>query len=169
MSFATGRGEIWTMDVKAATHRRVVVPEDCGAFSLLGPDLSPDRKRLAFVGVTDADLSSRSPSITLRVFIAFAGGGLPVRATGHDEENVGHLNETVPTWSPAGDRLTYVRQGAPMWLEVVRPGGEDRPVRLWEGEAYYPPQWSPTGEWIAIADTGRVFLVSPDGPAPNVP
>ena len=160
-STARGRFDVWSMNMESRSVRRLLtpgdVPEDSGsvATGLMNPVLSPDRRRLAVevLGTTKGR----------RLYILFTVGGTPVRAT--DQADV--IEECAPTWSPEGDRVAYLADRKEnVFLQVVRPGGTDRPVQIWEGNAWgVLPAWSPTGEWIALADPSQVILVSPDGRA----
>jgi hypothetical protein len=78
-----------------------------------------------------------------------------------------------PTWSPDGHRITYVLDET---LYVWDVAGEDGPIAIFEREGlrHRYARWSPTGEWIAVADDAKTedrtsatwtwtyWLVSPD-------
>jgi WD40 repeat protein len=80
----------------------------------------------------------------------------------------------APSWSPDGHRMTYVLDET---LYVWDVAGEEEPVAIWqrEGLLHRYARWSPTGEWIAVADDAKTedrtsatatwtyWLVSPDG------
>ena len=154
---ARGEQEIWSMRMADRSVRRLMslkdVPADSGSpVSYLSTSvLSPDGKRIAF-----AAASVRGP----RIYVAFTAGGAPVRATSADDRR-----EMTPTWSPEDDRLAYIGGKLPFSLLVVRPGSADPPARIWQGQTWVPPAWSPTGEWISVADSTHIVLVSPDGRA----
>jgi hypothetical protein len=80
----------------------------------------------------------------------------------------------APTWSPDGHRMTYVLDET---LYVWNVAGDNEPVAIFqrEGLQHLYARWSPTGEWIAVADDAKTedrtsatgtwtyWLVSPDG------
>jgi serine/threonine protein kinase len=153
---ARGPSEVWAKEMRDGSIRRLLTPSEIPAdsggrgVSFQDPVLSRDRRRLAVTTGT---------SKAVRLFVAFAAGGAPVRATA-----AGNAVEWAASWSPEGDRLAFLRLGGRYnGLSVVRAGGLDRPVPLLEGLGGILPEWSPTGEWIAAVDTAHIVLVSPDG------
>jgi len=80
----------------------------------------------------------------------------------------------APTWSPDDHRMTYVLDET---LYVRDVAGDNEPVPIFrrEGLRHLYARWSPTGEWIAVADDAKTedrtkamgmwtyWLVSPDG------
>ena len=157
-------GAAWVHDMKMGTDRELLrsdeIPFQSGEATsmLMNPALSPDCRRLAVAAVT-------GPS-TQKIFLVHTSGGTPVRATA-DLEGI----ENAPTWSPDGERLAYLRADANGWsLFVTRVGDVAPPVQLAgtlgnlsADAGVQMPQWSPRGNWIAVADSAHVILVSPDG------
>ncbi len=153
---ARGPYEIWAMDTRDASVRRLVTPSDVPldsgfvAEELRNPVFSRDGRRLVFTAT-----SKRGGWL----YIAYAAGGAPVRATTAESGQ-----EETPTWSPTGDRLAYVQSGVvPNTLLVIRVGSKEPPARVLDGVSDVLPEWSPTGEWIAAANASHIVLVSPDG------
>ena len=132
------------------------IPSDSGhhALSLGNPALSRDRERLAVI----ADVVGKGS----RLFTAFTAGGTPVRA---NTEETG--SEIGGTWSPDGNRLAYLSSGrvGGFHLALIRVGSAEQPVPLEDSLYNVLPEWSPTGEWIAVASSARerLVLVSPNG------
>ncbi len=155
---ARGPMEIWAMDMRDESVRRLLTPSDippdsgCAAEILNNPVLSRDGRRLAFTAE-----SKRGEWL----YISYAAGAAPVRATTSESGP-----EQAPTWSPEGDRIAYIQhRGVRDALLVIRVGGKEPPVQLMDDVRVINPEWSPTGEWIATADTSHLLLVSPDGRA----
>lgn len=66
-------------------------------------------------------------------------------------------------WSPDGKWIAFISDTTgEEQLYLVAQDGSEKPVQLTQGLAamLYPPQWSPTGEHLAVADKdGKLYLV----------
>jgi Tol biopolymer transport system component len=84
------------------------------------------------------------------------GRGVPV-----DDES---LDQHSPTWSPDGRWIAYQRLRGGAWELVKRPSGGGAAEHVAESEpgGGSLTVWSPSGESIAYAASGRLLLVSPD-------
>jgi serine/threonine protein kinase len=156
-----GAEEVWSRDAEDGTLRRLLAPADIPADSgrralfLKNPVLSPDRRRLAVT----ANIERMGP----RLFTAFTAGGSPVRAIMRDAGD-----EIGGSWSPDGDRIAYLAaRESGFNLAVARIGSTEPPTYLADSLYSVLPEWSPTGEWIAVLSSplDRTVLISPDGSA----
>lgn len=60
-------------------------------------------------------------------------------------------------WSPKGDRLAYLAKG----LFLVRPDGKGRRRLVTSAQRFpYDLEWSPTGRWLAYAESNGVRIVT---------
>jgi Tol biopolymer transport system component len=107
---------------------------------------SGDSRRLAFgSGVT--------------VWTVTRAGGTPRRVTNGPDD-------ILPSLSPDGRSIAFLRAGEPLWTLVVRRDGRETVVaqQVW-GE----PAWAPDGKWIAIqGPNANLELVRPGGGAPRI-
>ncbi len=144
--------------VAATGGRAQRVTRSSGVHSHLAPAVSPDGQRIAF---SDWSCAGGTSSPRLRVVNSSGrttGDLAKLSRNGHypDPE---HSN---PAWSPDGESLAFLRNGA---LTVARRDGSgERRVPRGGGYATYAsPAWSPDGSWIAFSVAASVRLVHPDG------
>jgi Tol biopolymer transport system component len=119
----------------------------------VGPSLSPDSKRIAFL---------HSPRDDGRYDI-WVGS-----ASGLDAEQVTtSRNISDVVWSPRGDKLAFVRNWSADTLEgqivVIGPDGKDERF-LVNGDA---PDWSPDGKQLTFVHGNAVWTIGADGRAPR--
>ena len=66
-------------------------------------------------------------------------------------------------WSPAGDRIAYVKGWSEITFEgeivLIRPNGDDESI-LTRGDA---PTWSPDGSRLAFSHNGGIWTIDADG------
>jgi eukaryotic-like serine/threonine-protein kinase len=121
------------------------------------PSFSPDGERIALARKVPGEATSEVCTIA-----AFGGEIVAVARGG-----------SMPTWSPDGNRLTFVmrKEGEPEELSIATVDGTETRVIL-AGDAIYPfvgrPSWSPDGKWIAVArsrggDSREIWLVPLNG------
>jgi len=140
-----GQGRLTDAETDSAT------PE--GLFFQVEPAWSPDGTKIAFS-------SRRSGSFDIYVMNADGTGTKPLTSTKEDDSH--------PTWSPEGDRITFARDGPGDIYVMKADGSGARRIsdpRVQEAE----PAWSPDGDWIAYirrtpgTSVREVWLVRPDG------
>jgi Tol biopolymer transport system component len=119
---------------------------------------SPDGSRLVFVKGPTGPYPGQ-------LMLANAAGGGVVAVKGEQDRVYG------PSWSPDGQWVLYIREhngarqlakimpgsGGPVVLENAQPIND--PLEL--GSPY--SSWSPTGEWLVLANPQGLALISPDG------
>lgn len=94
-----------------------------------------------------------------------------------NREELGYVDETgntrmlvpativgLPSWSPDGSRLAYIRRGdGSTDLYTVRPDGS-APMRLTnDPDTEAAPAWSPDGKRIVYTSSGRLYTMAADG------
>lgn len=146
----SGQPEIW---VKEGSWERPLVPgnsfgEDLTTF-ISGAVFSPDAKRIAY---------GRAGANDESIWISTTNGDPPVRLA----KEPGSTIQRGPTWSPDGNSIAYVsiRKGKQA-LVRTRAGSLDPPEVIAEGAALRP-QWSPKGDWIAVAKEHGLAVISPE-------
>jgi tricorn protease len=155
ITFIAG-GDVWVMDTELREPRQVTnTPEEERE-----PGFSPDGNTI--------------------VYVSDAGGQSDIwQASRADEDKYWWQNDTFKLesltktaekewnlqWSPAGDRIAFLRERGDMW--VMNPDGKEarRLFRSWNAPDY---DWSPDGKWLvyAISDdefNRDIFLLPLDG------
>src|SRR5262249_14655266 len=111
-----------------------------------GPAWSPHGAELAFV-------SSRGGGVRIVVVRADGSGARPFGSeTAADVEGL--------AWSPRGNRLAYTAEAGGGTRQLVVDTGRARTVVPVAGS---DPVWSPDGTRLAVATSGGVELVTPNG------
>ncbi|MBN2564326.1 MAG: PD40 domain-containing protein [Candidatus Eisenbacteria bacterium] len=116
----------------------------------LGPSVSPDGQRVAFV-------TDRSGYSDIYVISALDGSVLskPVRGERSDDFETLHVLRPGSSWSPDGERLCFIaKSGATDALHVV--DAESGRVELtlrFPLDGMFTPSWSPDGEKIVFVGT----------------
>ncbi len=128
-----------------------------GLFFQVEPAWSPDGAKIAFS-------SARGGSFDIYVMNADGSGTKALTSTKEDDSH--------PTWSPDGDRITFAREGPGDIYVMNADGSGVRRIsdpRVQESE----PAWSPDGNWIAYirrtpgTPVRELWLVHPDGSEPH--
>ncbi|MCC6265493.1 MAG: serine/threonine-protein kinase [Bryobacterales bacterium] len=147
----TRLGQLLVHD-RSSSAERVLVSSQDFPDSLYRPDLlypafSQAGDRIIFTCVgCEKDLS---------LWVVPAAGGTPARVIGDGNGGI------VPSWSPDGTQIVYLRQTLDGQNEAVRLRlGSDTPERI--GTDQCPPFWSPAGDWI-LCSGRKLKLISPDG------
>lgn len=150
ISQRSGTDELWIRSPEGNWERPVVTAKEFPSLqSLISPVFSPDGARVAYTALLAGGGRRRSLSISP------VGGGTPtVVADGY-----------APTWSREGDRLAFLwlKSDGTIPLAVLRVGSEDPPTEIMPPRGFGSPEWSPSGEWIAVPSIRGVELTSSDG------
>lgn len=145
----SGTDELWVRSPEGNWERPVVTAKEFPTLqSLLSPVFSPDGERIAYTALLAGGGRRRSLSISP------TGGGTPtVVADGY-----------APTWSLDGDQLAFLwlKPDGTIPLATLRVGSNDPPVEILPPAGFGSPEWSPSGEWIAVPSIRGVELISPD-------
>ncbi|HXS95808.1 MAG TPA: protein kinase [Candidatus Limnocylindrales bacterium] len=153
----TGSREIWIHNLKANLDRPAVTASNFppGTAGLVDPVFSPDASRIAFVRYSATDPAT--------VWVASSVGGAPVRLTADHFQS--------PTWSPDGAGVAGLMHKDHPWMPaVVGLGADMTPHMVPDGPVCLtPPDWSPTGEWIACEAQDGVALFTPEGKTRALP
>ncbi len=136
-------------DRSASAGRRIIEPDDENELNI-GPVLSPDGSRLAF-------LSSRD-RLSIDLFVADAATGRILRkviSTAADPHfDSLQFISSAGAWDPEGRRLAIaaVRRGRPV-LAIVNAdtGDREREIALPGIDEVFHPAWSPDGARIAFS------------------
>lgn len=121
-----------------------------GSYFNLGPEVSPDGKKIVFV-------SDQSGYADVRLLSALDGKrlGKLVGGESSDEFETMHLLRTGFTWSPDGSRICFAsKAGASDALHIIDSGtGRVRKTMRFPLDAVFTPTWSPDGESIVFVGT----------------
>lgn len=145
---------IWSIDV--ITRDSVLLAGTLGMN--VDPQWSPTGDRIAF---SFSPLSGMA--VPSRVIIMNADGSGQRSVTGY----AGNGYESMPTWSPDGNRLAY-RRGSELRIVNTDGTGDRLVTDLGTGD-YAQTAWSPDGAWIVWSArnpdtaTGDLYRVRPDG------
>jgi Tol biopolymer transport system component len=148
----SGSREIWIHNLRAGLDRPAVTQSSFpmgNAVGFVDPVFSSDGARFAFTRYANNE--------QMTVFIAPSVGGSPIRLTSQ--------SMVAPAWSPDGNWVVGVVIGSQFTQPVIVGVGADMsPHIVPNGPACAgPPDWSPTGEWIACETKSGVALFTADG------
>ncbi len=144
-------------DPAAARRRPASIRDLYRIKGVHSPDLSPDGKRVVFVG-TSMDLDKGKTQYDLYV-VGVDGKGLRqlTRSKAADYS---------PHWSPDGRYILFVstrKKGAQLWRMPLAGGDPEQLTKLSTGVSH--PRWAPDGQ--AVAFTSRVYPEHPLDDAKN--
>lgn len=136
-----------------------------------GPRISPDGRRIVF----SYNRWERTPQ-ELQPWTGGRYSGLDLYVMDIDGSNLVRTtdtrrNEWMPTWSPDGDHIAFVRKDKTQTQQifVMRSDGSGRPRQLTFGKGTTRwPDWSPDGKRIAFSATtsqgnSELFTIRPNG------
>jgi eukaryotic-like serine/threonine-protein kinase len=145
-----GTDELWVHSKQGNWDRPVVTAKEFPTLeALLSPVFAPDGSRIAYTALLAASDRRRSLAISP------AGGGTPtIIADGY-----------APSWSPDGKQIAFlwIKKDGTIPVATVSVGSDRMPHEIQRGPGVNGPQWSPSGQWIAISTPMGVTLASPDG------
>src|SRR5262249_47206455 len=142
--------ELWIHSAQGEWDRPVVTGWEFPKMgTLAGPAISPDATRVAYM----MNFIERRG-----VYVSPVAGGFPTLQA---------LNGDGPGWWPHGSALAFLwlRQDGASVLATMLLGVDQHPQEIPDFKAVctLPPEWSPSGEWIACGTGKGPLLVSPDG------
>ncbi len=150
-----GTDELWIHSKQGNWDRPVVTAKEFPTLeALLSPVFSPDGSRIAYTALLAASDRRRSLAISP------AGGGTPtIIADGY-----------APSWSPDGTQIAFlwIKPDGSLPAATISVGSERTPHAIPGLPANVPPEWSPSGQWIAVSSYRGVTLASLDGKDPRV-
>jgi eukaryotic-like serine/threonine-protein kinase len=146
-----GSEELWVRSAQGNLARPVVTAKDFPTLeALLSPVFSPDGTRIAYTALLAGGGRRRSLAIS-----PSTGGTPTVIADGY-----------APSWSPDRGSIAFlwIKPDGSIPVAVTRVGSGQQPREVIPPSfGVGAPEWSPSGEWIAVSDSRGVELVSPDG------
>ncbi|MEO8099223.1 MAG: protein kinase [Acidobacteriota bacterium] len=148
-----GSDELWVSSPEGKWDRAVVTAKDFPTLqTLISPVFSPEGGRLVYTALLAGGGRRRSLAISP------AGGGQPtIISDGY-----------AATWSPSGAMIAFLwlKPDGTIPVATLRVGSDDAPEPFDVRGNLGAPEWSPSGEWIAIPSGRGVELVAPDRAKP---
>jgi TolB protein len=135
----------------------------------IGPDYSPDGRRIAFTSGRSAPAGSENDPAFSETYVMNADGSQVRRVTFND-----NLRDSGPAWSPDGSQLVLARapsdpeSAADLWIVNLRRGTERQLTDLPDTNESVP-DWSPSSGRIVfhgdVLEPGNydLYSVRPDG------
>ena len=148
--YVAGTNSLGLIDADG-THKTIItvtptnLPGAGGAFSILGPDLSPNGKTILFVEYSDDPVC-----ITMLYTVNVDGSDLTAL-----QDNQGCTYN--PRWSPNGSRIVFSSAGFSTSIWTSNPDGTD-PIEV--ANVGGLPSWSPDGSQIVFAGSPPNNLTS---------
>jgi Tol biopolymer transport system component len=144
----SGTVELWVHSKQGNWDRPVVTGREIEGLGNLGaPAISPDGTRVVYMVLARQ----------LGIYISPVDGGTPALLV---------PRSAGPSWSPDGTSIAFVWINAAgiSRLATLRLGANSQPFDIAPDEcSLLPPQWSPSGDWIACDAATGLMLFSPDG------
>jgi Tol biopolymer transport system component len=143
--------------VNTSNHKLTRLTRGAGAVVDSYPRWSPDGRALSFDSNRDAAITGRSWS----VFTVTIRGGKTSRLMPDSNGN-----DLYADWSPAGDRLAFVRTFSPAVDDAifsVNRDGTGLQQLLRDSSSLEIPAFSPDGTQIAYTRAGQLWLMDTDG------
>lgn len=138
----------WLARAPAAPGRPILKARREGELNV-GPALSPDGRRVAFLAERDL--------LSVDLFVAEVGSGRLVRrvaSSARDAHTTGlQFIASAGAWDPTGQRLAFAsRRGRTSAIEIVHvdTGARDSPMRPVGVDDLLTPAWSPSGDALAF-------------------